>query len=291
MASLMMEWNEVLDLFALGKAVIMRTELCKDQMSRYEAAVELKESESKLVSLLEANYTLDTKANLNPHYRGLIELRDRIVIDTERDRDRQRLGSAAPPPSAPKNRHSTSRKNRLARYNSRKMSMFHAAKFASVHDEFRRVVVTRSSENLLSSKQNIKLTVRILGVSMSSSSSFSKKSLCVLFTHHDREFRTLSKTVASSKNVVHWNQDFTFKIEETDLESIPFVMVVEGSDDWIWKGVLNLKNLISEDDENEGKFLERTVKLNLTGGGHKKADSVPLKLCLKWKRRVKSQYL
>ena len=169
--------------------------------------------------------------------------------------------------------------------------MFHAAKFASVHDEFRRVIVTRSSENLLSSKQNIKLTVRILGVSMSSSSSssFSRKSLCILFTHQSREFRTLSKTVASSKNVVHWNQDFTLKIEETSLEPIPFVMVVEGSDDWIWKGLLNLKNLTSED---EGKFLERTVKLNLTtGGSSKKEDSVVLKLCLKWRRRVKSQYL
>ena len=293
MASLMMEWNEVLHLYALGKAVIARTGLCRDQLSQYEAAVELRNVEFKLVSLLEANYTLELTANLDPHYRGLTELRDKIMIETERCRDKSRLknSDSIAPPSAPRNsRHSNSRKKRLARYNSRKMSMFHAAKFASVHDEFRRVIVSRSSNDILSSVKNVKLTVRILGVSMSSmSSSLLKKKLCVLFTHHDREFRTLSKIGGSE---VNWNQDFTFKIQKKESEDLRFIMMFEECDDeFNWKGILNIKNLISE-AENEGKFVRRDVKLyHQQDGGESSKDFIPLKVSLKWKRRVTSQYL
>lgn len=284
-ASLMMDWNEVLDLFALGKAVVARTNLCKDKMHEYEVAVELEDSESRLVSLLEANYTLETKSNLNPHYRGLTELRDKIMIETEK-----RRSSLIPlPPSAPKNSSSrNSKKKRLQRYNSRKKSMFHAAKFASVNDELRRTVMSRSSSDgqALSGKSTkIRIVLRIMSAFVPSSISSNQK-LCIQFTHHGQEFRTLSKMVSSSSSVVNWNQEFNLKANKKHSE-ILFVMSYEDSDS-IGKGTFDLSSL-SSDLESEGKFLERIVKLQLDDG---KEEEISLKVSLKWKRRaVTSQYL
>ncbi len=303
MASLAMEWNNVLELFALSKAVIIRTGLLKEKLHQYEKAVNLRDSESRLVSLLEANYTMEIKGSLDRHYRGLMELQNKIMIETEKRKEIRSDNSAGQTlvPAAPKNASSrNSKKKHLARYNSRKMSMFHAAKFASVHDEFRRVVEKKVSSSSTSGDVLIVFSKIKLGIRLESASLkkwMNGKNMYVRLMHRDQEHFSVAKMVGGDENEddaemsVSWNQNFSFNIDQEDHinDEINFHLKSDtGSEVWI--GSLDLPQFLSQKSK-EGLYIPTTVRMREKQGKNKKnyidglSRFVCLNISVKWRRR------